>query len=80
MGKSKEFKTRTLSFVVLPDGDPIFSERATTITICDESGGEFVEVEQGGAPGFGKIAINPKEWPELKSAIDRMVSECSEVA
>ena len=40
-----EYVTRTTQFIVAPQGHNTFSEDATTITITDESGGEFVVVE-----------------------------------
>lgn len=67
---------RTLSVIVLPDGDDIFTERGTIIKIDDESGGEFVSVSQEATPGYGKIAFNPEEWPTIRAVIDRMVGEC----
>lgn len=64
---------RTLSVIVIPEGGPIFSERATTIGIEDESGGEFVVVSQHGTR---KVAFDPVEWPSVREAIDRMIKEC----
>lgn len=72
------YHTRTLSIMVKPEDEPIFSEMATTITIENEAGGEFVVVSQHGTPDMGKIAINPNEWPVLREAIDRMISECKQ--
>ncbi len=59
-----------------PHDQPIYSEEATTITIVDEAGGEYVEVSQAGRSDLGKIAINPEEWPELRDTIDRMIGMC----
>ena len=73
---SKPYETRALSLIVLPEGEAIFSEQATTITIEDDAGGEFVTVEQPGLADAGKIRIDPTEWTALKSAIDRMIQEC----
>ena len=70
------YHTRTLAIMVKPEGEPTFSELATTIQIEDESGGEFVVVSQHGTPEMGQIAINPEEWPTLRDAIDRMIAEC----
>ena len=70
-----EYVTRTTQFIVAPKGHNTFSEDATTITITDDAGGEFVVVEQNTAD-YGKIAINPEEWPALRAAINRMVKEC----
>ena len=72
----KPYETRTLSIIVLPEGEAIFSEQATTITIEDDAGGEFVTVEQPGLADAGKIRIDPTEWTALKAAIDRMICEC----
>ena len=65
-------ETRTLALVVLPDGEPIFHERATRVEIDDEGAGEFLVLHQY----EGKMKIDPSEWPALRAAIDRMVAEC----
>lgn len=70
------YETRTLALLVVKHGEPVFSEMATTVRIEDEAAGEFVEVEQHGGPGLGKIAISPDEWPALREVIDRMIKEC----
>ena len=70
-----EYVTRTTQFIVAPKGHNTFSEDATTITITDDAGGEFVVVEQNTAD-YGKIAINPEEWPVLRAAIDQLIGEC----
>lgn len=57
----------------MPAGEPIFSERATRISIVDEAAGEFVEVSQESRAGLGKIAIDREEWPTLRAAIDKMI-------
>ena len=69
-------ETRITSLIVLPEGEALFSERATVVRIEDEAGGEYVVVSQESVPERGNIAINPEEWPELREAIDRMVKEC----
>lgn len=73
---AKTYRTRVTRLLVLPAGEPAFSEMATTVSIDDEAGGEFVVVEQEGRTDLGKIAINPEEWPELRAAIDRMIADC----
>ena len=72
----KAYETRTLSIIVLPENESIFSEMATTVTIEDEAGGEFVVVEQSVLTDAGKIRIDSTEWPALRAAIDRMIEEC----
>ena len=71
-----KYETRVTALVVLPVGQPTFSEMATTVGIVDEAAGEFVEVAQHGRVDIGKITINPEEWPALREAIDRMIAEC----
>ena len=66
---------RTTAIVVAPEGEPLFSEMATRISIEDEAAGEFVEINQD-APECGKIKIDPDEWPTIRKAIDQMISEC----
>ena len=70
------YQTRTISIAVMPTDDPIYSETVTTVSIEDESGGEFVIVDQSSGGNYGKIAINPEEWPTLRNAIDKMINEC----
>jgi hypothetical protein len=53
--------------------DSTLSEMATTVSVDDEGSGEYVKAEQ---TNTGAILINPDEWPAIKEAIDRMISEC----
>ena len=69
-------ETRITSLIVLPEGEPIFSELATIVRIEDESGGEYIIVSQDSVPGRGNVAINPEEWPDIRDAIERMMKEC----
>lgn len=71
------YETRILAVIVTPEGESIFCERATTIRIEDESGGEFVVIEQHPDNREAQqIAINPEEWPTIRAAIDDMVAKC----
>lgn len=67
--------TRTIEIMVLPEGEPIFSEHGTNIKIDDEAAGEFVIVTQHHRTESG-IAIDPREWPTIRGAIDKMIGEC----
>ena len=67
---------RTLSVVVVPKGEPVYSEAATTIAITDESGGEYLELTQNFAGEDLKLRICRNEWPTLREAIDKMIAEC----
>ena len=75
---SNDYEIRTMSVMVNKTSEPSFSEMATTVRIEDESGGEFVEVEQEGRTDIGKIQITPEEWPMLRKAIDMIIAECRE--
>lgn len=71
-----DYETRITSMVVVPKTEKLFSEMATTVSIVDEAGGEYVEVNQSGRSDLGKIVINPEEWPQLKAAIDQSIQLC----
>lgn len=58
-----------------PSDEAIFSEHAMTITICDDAGGEYIELEQL-REGMGKVAIDVEEWPALRKAIDKAIKNC----
>ena len=73
----KSMAQRYTQITVAPEGDPIFSEQATHISIEDECAGEFVKVSQiGDHAERGIIEINPEEWPALRDAIDTMIAAC----
>lgn len=71
-----ELEARVLCVAVVHVGEPIYSDRSTLVTICDDTGGEYVEVSQAGRSDLGKIAIDPDEWPALRDAIESRVKEC----
>lgn len=74
-----KYTTKITSVTVVPEGETIYSEMATQITITDESCGEFLWVEQSGRTEAGKIAIDPDEWPSIRDAIDSMIAQCEGV-
>lgn len=68
---------RTTQLTIAPEGEPIFSEMAFTVSIDDESGGEFVVIRSNEVRSDSSaVSINSSEWPALREAIDRMVGEC----
>lgn len=72
-----KYISRVKSMIVCPEGEPIFSERCTEVSIEDEAGGEFIMVHQNGAiRDANEIAINPEEWKELRTTIEWMVMRC----
>lgn len=66
------FEARPIAVAICREGEPIYSETSTLVSIRDDGGGEFVEVLQGS----GRISIDVDEWPEIKSAIDAMILGC----
>lgn len=74
--EESKYEMRVVAGVVVPSGEPLFSELTTVAAIVDEFGGGFVEVRQHGRNGLGKIAIEPREWAALRLAIDKMVDDC----
>lgn len=73
-----KYRTRVTRLLVVPEGQPAYSEQATTVEIDDECGGEYVVISQEGRTDLGKIAINPEEWPALRAAINRLVNLCED--
>ncbi len=66
----------TLSVIVKPKGEPIYSERATIIEMTDEGAGIFLTLRQifDGAKK-GEIKIDLEEWPTIQEAIGLMLIE-----
>lgn len=69
-----KYETRTMQIIIVPEGQDSFSEYATSITIVDEGGGEFLEIHQQREQD--KIRVDKNEWPALRDAIEKMISEC----
>jgi hypothetical protein len=65
---------RPVRWVLVAEGNPIFSEEAYNIEIMDEAGGEFISVSSN-LEGNGKIDIDVGDWEALKSAIDSAIKE-----
>lgn len=66
------FEARFISAAICREGEPIYSETSTLVSIRDDGGGEFVEVSQGS----GRISMDVDEWPAIKAAIDAMILSC----
>ena len=74
-----EYETICSTLTILPKGEPIFSEQATTVSLQDEAAGLFVEVSQDdGRPDRKGIAIMEEEWPMIRQAINEMLIVCIE--
>jgi hypothetical protein len=72
-----KYEKRTTRIHVLPEDEPIFSEKATIIEIEDEAAGGFLVMSQPGneEPYNGKVTIEPETWPTIKDAIERMLAD-----
>lgn len=74
----KTYEVLMNSVIVLPAGEPIFSELATMIALEDDAAGLFVTVRQEGQNGVGKVAFCPEEWPLIREQIEKMLAVCEQ--
>jgi hypothetical protein len=59
----------------MPEGESIFDEQATVITIEDEAAGEFLKIKQHhDNPEPSTIFIEADSWPVLRQAIDDAIA------
>ena len=73
-----KYTSRITQITVLPVGEPIFSDKATVVSLDDESGGEFITVKQQmdtTAEMNQTVAFDPDEWEEVKGVIDQMFKD-----
>jgi hypothetical protein len=71
------FIARITQLTVTPDRNhDLFSELATEVFIENEGAGEFLVVSQSTDEGRGEIRIDREQWPVLRSAINRMMTQC----
>lgn len=71
-----EYHTRTRSVAVTQKGAGMLDDCTTIITITDEGGGEFLEIEQ--PRETGRITIGKNEWAYIREAIDKMFEQCEQ--
>jgi len=72
-----KYETKIHSLIIKPEGEPIFSERATIIGIDDEAAGIFFTIEQEGgrvSDGSKKVSFESEEWPHIVDAVERLCS------
>ena len=70
-----EIESRATQITVVPKGEEIFSERATVVTVADDGGGEFLEIEQSDdCVKPGTIRIDPEEWGAIKLAVESLIN------
>lgn len=71
------YDTFVKSLVVVPSGEPLFSEQATVVTLDDEGMGRFVVISQERADEKAQsIHLDAAEWPAVCKAINRIVAMC----
>lgn len=70
------YETHTLSLIVLPKGEPIYSEKATIIQIEDNLEGPFIRLLQPNTGSDG-IEFDSSEWPEIADAVATMIIQCN---
>jgi hypothetical protein len=62
--------------MILPEGENIFCETATTIGIADDAAGEFLKISQcNDGIEKGEIRLEQNEWPVVRAGIDMMFKE-----
>lgn len=70
--------TKTQAVVVVPDGEPIYSYKATKVELSDNPSGDLVVlVSQPNDHYVADIAIRVEEWPVIRRAINKMVRSIS---
>lgn len=70
-------KSIITAITVLPEGQDIYSEMATMISIYDVGGGPYVTVRQKGRTGGFDVSL--EEWPAIRDAIEKMLETCEEL-
>ena len=73
-----KYTSRITQITVLPVGEPTFSEKATVISIDDESGGEYIVVRQQmdtTREMNQTVAFDPEEWEEVTDVVNQMFGE-----
>ncbi len=67
---------RTSSYIVLPKGEPLFSEQATYISVDDEGGGSFLVISQfPNLDAEQKVRIDFSEWGLVCEAVNKLHKE-----
>ena len=72
---SDKYIVRPISYIVSPEGEPIFSEMATTVKIDDEAGGEFIVMQQFGRTDNSVAFNNKEEFEAICNAVDLLLKE-----
>jgi hypothetical protein len=70
-------KQRILSMALLPEGEPIYSERGYTVSIEDEAAGEYLKLSNGQDEN-NCITFEAGDWPLIRGLVNRMAKEVRE--
>lgn len=73
-----DYHSFIMSKIVLPKGEPLFSELAFIVSMEDEGAGSYVSILQQ-TDKMPKIMVEIKEWEALKAVVDEMISSCEEL-
>ena len=69
MSVMNKYTNLITGITVVPEGEPIYSERATIISVDDEAAGAFIRIKQcPDDPEPGEICIDLEEWPNIVEA------------
>ncbi len=69
---------RTTRIHVVPEGEAIFAQQATTVEIVDEAGGEFIKISQSHDDPIheGSVLINDEsEWNAISAAVQDLFAD-----
>lgn len=70
------YSIHTTELTVIPDDAHLYDERATRISMDDETGGPFVALQQN----ENSVRIDLDEWPTVRQAVDAMIAYARQVA
>jgi len=73
-----KYTSRITQMTILPVGEPLFSDRATVVSIVDEAAGEYIQVKQQAdttSETDQTIAFGPDEWEEVTDVVNQMFGE-----
>jgi hypothetical protein len=73
-----KYTSRITQMTILPVGEPLFSDRATVVSIVDEAAGEYIQVKQQAdttSETDQTIAFDPDEWEEVTDVVNQMFGE-----
>ena len=68
--------TRITRMHIIPEGEPIYTEKGYSVEIDDEAGGEFVILKDGSiATESVGVRIDPADWIEVRAAVNDLMDQ-----